>query len=88
MNVRRNHAGRVGPSEPSHDGELAGPRRILSPSWSLRGFRAFKAVPWLLVLALIVQGVELLLIGYLIDLALSLFDLWVELAQKHLEITL
>lgn len=42
----------------------------------------------LLLLALVVQGVELLVIGYLIDLALSLVELWADLAQKHLEITL
>lgn len=41
-----------------------------------------------LVLGLVVQGVLILTAAYLIDLAVSLMELWAELARKHLEITL
>lgn len=42
----------------------------------------------LLVAGVVVQGVLLLMAAYLCDLALSLMELWAELARKHLEITL
>lgn len=41
-----------------------------------------------LVLGLAVQGILLLTAAYLIDLAISLMELWAELARKHLELTL
>ena len=41
-----------------------------------------------LVLALLVQLVLLLVLGYMIDLCLSLMEVWAELARKHLELTL
>ena len=42
----------------------------------------------LIVLALVVQGMLLLTAAYLVDLALSLMELWADLARKHLELTL
>lgn len=39
-------------------------------------------------LALVVQGVLLLMVAYLCDLSISLMELWADLARKHLEITL
>lgn len=38
--------------------------------------------------SLVTQLVALLLAAYLVDLSLSLMELWAELARKHLEITL
>lgn len=46
------------------------------------------ALSWsMLLLGLVVQVVLLWLAGYLIDLAISLMELWAELARKHLELT-
>jgi hypothetical protein len=42
----------------------------------------------LILVGLMVQVVLLLAAGYLIDLGISLMDLWAELARKHLELTL
>lgn len=42
----------------------------------------------LIVLGLVVQGALLLTAAYLIDLAISLMELWAELARQHLRITL
>lgn len=42
----------------------------------------------LICLGLVVQGLLLLTAAYLIDLALSLMELWALLARKHLELTL
>ena len=42
----------------------------------------------LLLLGLVVQVVLLWLAGYLVDLAISLMELWADLARKHLELTL
>lgn len=42
----------------------------------------------LLLVGLVVQVVLALLAAYLVDLAISLMDLWAQLARKHLEITL
>lgn len=44
--------------------------------------------PLLLLLGLVVQLVLVCLAGYLVDLSISLIELWAELARKHLEITL
>jgi len=41
-----------------------------------------------LVLGLVVQVVLILTAAYLVDLAVSLMELWADLARKHLEITL
>lgn len=41
----------------------------------------------LLLVGLVVQVVLLFVAGYLIDLAISLMELWTELARKHLELT-
>lgn len=42
----------------------------------------------LLLVGLVVQVVLASLAGYLVDLSLSLVELWADLARKHLEITL
>jgi len=42
----------------------------------------------LLLLGLLMQVVLLLVASYLIDLGISLMELWAELARKHLELTL
>ena len=41
-----------------------------------------------LLLGLVMQGILILTAAYLVDLALSLMELWAELARKHLELTL
>lgn len=68
--------------------------RFLVPRW--RWAAAVAKDPWaravaarvLLIVAFLVQCVLLLVLGYMLDLALSLMELWAELARKHLEITL
>ena len=42
----------------------------------------------LLAFGLVLQGVLILTAAYLVDLSLSLMELWAELARKHLELTL
>lgn len=42
----------------------------------------------LLLVAVLAQIALLLVFGYLIDLSLSLMELWAELARKHLELTM
>lgn len=42
----------------------------------------------LLLLGLVLQGALVLTTAYLIDLSISLMELWAELARKHLELTL
>lgn len=42
----------------------------------------------LLLVGLLFQLVLMFVVGYLIDLSISLMDLWAELARKHLELTL
>jgi hypothetical protein len=37
---------------------------------------------------LVVQGALILTAAYLVDLSVSLMELWADLARKHLEITL
>lgn len=64
--------------------------RWLAPlaRWIGSGRARAVAGPFLLCLALLVQVVLVLVVGYLIDLSISLMDLWVELARKHMELTL
>lgn len=57
-------------------------RLVTSPA----GRRAVHAS--LLLVGLVIQGVLLLTAAYLIDLAVSLMELWTALARKHLELTL
>lgn len=59
-----------------------------------RAFRAFwagagrhLATKLLLLLGLLLQLVLLFVASYLIDLSISLMELWAELARKHLELT-
>lgn len=42
----------------------------------------------LMLCGVIVQAVTLAMCAYLIDLSVSLFELWAELARKHLELTM
>lgn len=42
----------------------------------------------LLLLGLVLQGALILTAAYLIDLSVSLMELWAELARKHLELTM
>lgn len=42
----------------------------------------------LVLVGLVVQVVLLLVLAYMIDLCLSLMELWADLARKHLELTL
>jgi len=42
----------------------------------------------LIVVGLVVQMVLMLTVAYLCDLALSLMELWADLARKHLELTM
>jgi hypothetical protein len=44
--------------------------------------------PLLLLVGLAAQVVLLGLAGYLVDLSISLMELWTELARKHMELTL
>lgn len=46
------------------------------------------SVRLLLLLGLVVQAVLVLTASYLIDLGISLMELWAELARKHMELTL
>jgi hypothetical protein len=46
------------------------------------------AVRLLLCLGLVMQVVLLFVAAYLVDLGISLMELWAELARKHLELTL
>jgi hypothetical protein len=41
-----------------------------------------------LILLMMLQMVLLWLLGQMVDLCISLMEVWVELARKHLEITL
>lgn len=42
----------------------------------------------LLLLGLVVQVVFMFITAYLVDLSISLMDLWADLARKHLELTM
>lgn len=42
----------------------------------------------MVLVGLVVQVVLLLVLAYMIDLAISLMELWAELARKHMELTL
>lgn len=57
--------------------------------------RAFVRLPWplvakwlLLLLGFAVQFIVIAMVYELVDLTISLMELWAELARKHLEITL
>lgn len=92
MNSRLNLRRPAFPPEKDAAAELAGPRRSFPPRKPRRGFRAFLgAVPWRLVLVLtgfVVQGVLTWMMWQLVDLSISLMEVWAELARKHLELTL
>jgi hypothetical protein len=64
----------------------AGVTRLLT---LLRHPRTARLAAYLgLFAGLLVQGALLLTAAYLIDLAVSLMELWTDLARKHLELTL
>jgi hypothetical protein len=67
-------------------------RRVvtLNRVWSfcLRVARSAWARLVVLILLMIFQMVALWLLGQMVDLCISLMELWVELATKHLELTL
>lgn len=65
-------------------GRLASPRFAGRRSLRWRRLLGIGAV----VLTLIVEGGMLWLLAEMIDLCISLMELWAELARKHLEITL
>jgi hypothetical protein len=53
--------------------------------------RAFRRVAWLklvLLVGLVVQAALVMLVWELVDLSIGLMEVWLELARKHLEITL
>ena len=56
--------------------------------WAVRiGWR--RIVTWIaVVVALVAQAVMLYTLSQLVELCISLMEVWVELAAKHLEITL
>ena len=61
--------------------------RVLARVWrSQRGQKVVHTA--LILLGLVTQAVMLLVAAYLCDLALSLMELWADLATKHLELTL
>lgn len=65
-------------------------RLVLARSAGLfRSPRVARAAAYLVLLVgLVVQAVLVLTVAYLVDLSVSLMDLWADLARKHLEITL
>lgn len=64
--------------------------RLASPRFA--GRHSSRRRPWLLfgavVLTLVAEGVMLYLLATMIDLCISLMELWAELAAKHLSIVL
>lgn len=68
--------------------------RLLSPTWkravvlSRAPLVRTTAARVLLLVGLVMQVVLLLVLGYMVDLCISLMELWAELARKHLELTL
>lgn len=62
----------------------------LASVWArtLRGRGRSCILTALALLGLVVEVVLVLLAFYLVDLSISLMELWAELARKHLEITL
>jgi len=55
---------------------------------SPRGRRPFLVLWGLLAVSLLSEVVAIALLMHLVDLSLSLMELWAELARKHLEIVL
>ena len=56
--------------------------------WAPAFFRRQVLIRIGLIVGLVVQLVLLWLLGELVSLCISLFEVWAELAAKHLEITL
>ena len=74
---------------PRHLRAVAVPQ-LLARLWALCGHPAARRAlrTCLILLGVVVQALMLLTAAYLCDLALSLMELWAELARKHLELTL
>lgn len=92
MDNRRNASGRES-QKPSCG--LAGWRTRVPGFLAPKGLRAFVRLhrslvaTWLLLLlGLTVQLVVVSLVWTLVDLTISLMEVWAELARKHLELTL
>lgn len=65
--------------------------RALFPKAAARDFVRLAAKYWrvlMLLVGILVQVVLTVLMWQLVDLSISLFEVWAELARKHLEITL
>jgi hypothetical protein len=78
------------PGEPISRWTLARDRNSAPPR-AARSFVRLGAFPWRIALVLVgflVQVVLTLLMWELVDLTLSLMEVWAELARKHLELTL
>jgi hypothetical protein len=65
-------------------GLLKVPLRERRPRFNTRVLLTALAV----VLTLVIEAVMLVMLAELVDLSISLMELWAELAAKHLEITL
>ena len=65
-------------------GRLASPRHAGRRRFNTRALLVYGAV----VLTLVLEAGMLWLLAELVDLCISLMELWAELAAKHLEITL
>jgi hypothetical protein len=59
---------------------------LLGADYLVRWQKWLMLLVW--ILGLVCQAVLLWLAGQLVDVAISLMELWVELAAKHLEIVL
>jgi len=86
---------------PPEAGPSLSPVRLTRPHGRLRGQRQREVTRIVLsvyrspatrfvvlVVLMIIQGALCLLAAYLIDLGISLMELWADLARKHLELTL
>jgi hypothetical protein len=92
MEPREEVPRRVGPPSPTSAAaaELAN-ARTATPIAALAFVRLALARYWrvfLVITGVVVQVVLTLLMWQLVDLTIGLMELWVELARKHLELTL
>jgi hypothetical protein len=78
-----------GPGTPLKRRVSEWPKRL--PLMGAAAIRAFRRVAWLklvLLVGLVVQAALVMLVWELVDLSIGLMEVWLELARKHLEITL
>jgi hypothetical protein len=79
------------PEVPAAIARVLAKGRRLSPLMGAPAFRALRRVAWLkllLCLGFVVQACLVLLVWQLVDLCIGLMEVWLDLARKHLEITL